>query len=575
MIHRLFPLLERLKGYTLSDFMHDLKAGINVSLLDFPQSMAYAMIAGLPIQFGVRASALGSIITPFFSSSRFLIIGPSNATAVLLISGFLSMGLEENQRLAVLPILILMIALFMFAGTLLKVEVVIQYVSRAVISGYITAAAFLIIAKQMRHVLGLEVPSSGTFLHTLQDTILLLGGIQWPVLVFSILTLFIYFLLKKLAPKLPYLALTIIFSSVLCHFSTQWGYQLDLLPEVPPGEWPLSIPHFDLGLIHDLVGTAFAIFLLSLLESSSISKTVAAQAGDTVDISKQMFSMGIANVANAFGSGMPISGSPTRTILNYQSGARTPVSSIISGIILVIAILLFSSLIHYIPKASLASLIIIVGFSLLKWDTVKVFLRTSKSDAATFLVTFVTGLVFPLDIAIYFGVGLSIALFLKKVSAPSLQEMDFNDKGEVFGTQPKQRSAISIVHVEGDLFFGSTDVFLDRMRDIVESPNLKVIILRMLNAHHIDATASLAIANLVQFARQNERDVILSGVRDDMMPQIVKSGLLDVVGACNLFKYTPENLTLSTRNALMRAQEIIGSKDTDVILLVKKDPASR
>lgn len=570
MIHRIIPLFKRLKGYRFADFVQDLKAGVNVSLLDFPQSMAYAMIAGLPIQFGVHASALGSIITPFFASSRFLIVGPSNATAVLLISGFLSMGLEETQRIIVLPLLILMVALFMFAGTLLRVEVVIQYVSRAVISGYITAAGFLIIVKQMRHVMGIEVPASGTFLHTLQDTVVRLDGVQWPVLFFSIGTLLIYIILKKLLPKLPYLALTIVLSSALGTLLPRWGVQLDLLPVVPPGNWPLSLPHFDLNLMHEIVGTAFAIFLLSLLESTSISKSIAAQAGDTVDASQQMFSMGVANLANVFGSGMPISGSPTRTMLNYASGARTPVSSIISGCILVIAILVFSPLIHYIPKPSLASLIIIVGFSLLKWETIKVFLRTSKSDAATFLGTFLTGLIFPLDIAIYFGVGLSIALFLKKVSIPKLQEIDFNDRGELLGTQPQKRSAISIVHVEGDLFFGSTDVFLDRMRDLVEAPHLKVIVLRMLNAHHIDATASLAIANLVQFARKNDRDVILSGVRADMMPQIEKSGLKDTVGEKNLFEYTPDNVTLSTRNALMRAQEIIGSKDTEVILMVNK-----
>jgi len=571
MIRRLFPLFQRLKRYKFSDFSRDLKAGFNVSLLDFPQSMAYAMIAGLPIQFGVHASAIGSIVTPFFASSRFLMIGPSNATAVLLMSGFLSMNLEESQRLVVLPLLILMVSVFTFAGILLRVEVVIQYVSRAVISGYITAAAFLILIKQLRHVIGVNVPSSSTFLHTLQDTFSHLHAVQWPVLLFSVITLLIYFILERFVPKLPNLAITILLATLIYHIGTRWGYQFDMLPDIPQGDWKISLPQFDFSLIHDMLGTAFAVFLLSLLESSSISKTIAARAGDTVDIPQQMISMGIANVVNAFGSGMPISGSPTRSMLNYNSGARTPVSSIVSGVLLVVAILAFSPVIHYIPKAALGTLIIIVGLSLIKWDTIKVFLRTSRSDAATFLVTFITGLVFPLDIAIYFGVGLSVALFLKKVSTPTLQEVDFTDRGEVLGTQPKQRSAISIVHVEGDLFFGSTDVFLDRMRELVESPNLKVIVLRMLNAHHIDATASLAIANLIQFARQNGRDVVLSGVREDMMPSIRKSGLMDVVGKENLFEYTPENITLSTRNALIRAQQIIGTKDTDVILVVKKE----
>jgi SulP family sulfate permease len=324
-------------------------------------------------------------------------------------------------------------------------------------------------------------------------------------------------------------------------------------------------------MIDELLGTATAITLLCIIESTSISKTLAARAGDSVHIPKQIVSLGAANLVSAFGSGMPVSGSPTRSVLNYNSGAQTPISSIINGILLIVAIYLLSPLLHFVPKATLAALVTIVGISLIKWDTIKVFISSSKSDAATFLVTFITGLVFPLNIAIYFGVALSIALFLRKVSVPKLEEIDFNDRGELVEKRTSNRSSVSIVHVEGDLFFGSTDVFLDRMRDFVQSPNLKVVILRLLNAHHIDATASLAIANLVQFARSHDRDIILSGVRQDLSPCIEKSGLKALIGDENIFEFTPDNLTLSTRNALKRAQAIIGDVETDVILMVNPE----
>ena len=570
MIHQLFPIIKRLKGYKPSDFFKDARAGLNVSLLGFPQAMAYAMIAGLPIQVGVHASALASMVGPLFASSRFLMIGPSNATAVLLMSSFLTLNLDDTQRLQVLPLLLIMIALFMFAGILLKVGIVLQYVSRAVISGYITAAAFLIMINQLRYVLGIHIPKAGTFWHSLLNTINHIDSVQLPVVYFSIIAIALYILISRLAPKLPALALTIVTSTLIYQGFQHLGYQFDVLPYVKSGAWPFTPPKVELGLINTLLGTAFAVSLLSLIESASIAKTLAAQAGDTLDVSQQLLSLGVSNTINAFTGGMPVSGSPTRSVLNYNSGAKTPVSSIVSGSIVMVGILLFSPLLHYIPQAALASLVIIVGASLIRWDTIKVFLKTSKSDGATFLTTFVAGLFFPLDVAIYFGVGLSIALFLKKVSAPTLEEIDFNDQGELVGKKEPTRSAISIVHVEGDLFFGSTDVFLDRMRDLVESPNLKVMVLRLLNAHHIDATASLAIGNLVEFARKNGRDVVLSGVRDDLKERLERSGLSDIIGRENIFDYTPDNLTLSTRNALLRAQDIIGSKDTDVILMVKK-----
>ena len=254
---------------------------------------------------------------------------------------------------------------------------------------------------------------------------------------------------------------------------------------------------------------------------------LAAQAGDTVNIRQQMVSMGVADLANAFGSGMPVSGSLTRSMLNWSSGARTPVSSIISGCILAAGVLLIGSAIQYVPKASLAALVILVGLSVINWRNIKSFLLVSKSDAATFLMTFASGLLFPLDKAIYIGVGISIVLFLKKVGRPQLVEYDFNERGEL-AEKPasKPRNAISIVHVEGDLFFGSTDIFQDQVRALVHSPAIKVIILRLLNAHHIDASATLAIRELNRFARDQGRHVLISGIREDISPILERARAL-------------------------------------------------
>ncbi|MCG8526395.1 MAG: SulP family inorganic anion transporter [Opitutales bacterium] len=572
--NRVFPTVEKLhkqwRQYSWTHFGHDVRAGINVAMLDLPQSMAYAMIAGLPIHYGIRTSIIGSLISPLLASSRFIVIGPTNATAVLLFSGFLSLGIPEEQRLILLPTLVLMVSAITIFGALLRFDLIVQYISRSVISGYVTAAAFLIIIKQTSHVLGIPAGETKTFWDTLAHVIRCCPQAQLGTLLFSVSTISIYFLLKKFWKHAPNFALSIVLSSAFYWIISKQGFQLPMLPNPGSINWQSHLPNLDLSVIEQLAPMAIAIALLSLVESSSISKSLAAQSGDTVDISQQMMSIGLACGVGSIASAMPMSGSPTRSALNYESGARSPVSSLISGLTILILFLLFGSAVQWIPKATLASLIICVGLSLIRWSSIKVFLNVSKSDAATFLLTFLSGLLFPLDLAIYLGVGLSVALFLRKVSVPKLEEIDFNERGELVGKQSSEHSAISIVHVEGDLFFGSTDVFLDRVRDIVQTPNLKVIILRMLNAHHIDATASLAICNLVNFARKKSRDVILSGVRDDMKRHLEKSGLTDLLGESNIYYYTPENVTLSTKNALLRAKEITGDESSDVILMVKK-----
>jgi sulfate permease, SulP family len=555
----LIPLIGHLKGYSLAFFLKDLRAGINVALLDFPQGMAYAMIAGLPVQCGIYSSAIGSLTGPIFGSSRFLMLGPTNASAVLLLSGFLSLGLPEEQKLLAMPLLILMVAMIMFAGTLLRAEIAIQYVSRCVITGYITAAAFLIIVNQIKYILDLSVEKSGTFYGTLINTVQQLPSTSLKVLCFSACTFAVYYSCSFLLKKIPTVALTLVIMALLNlllgHYT---GTPLTTLQGLASGSWPFTVPIFDFELINKLLGTAFAIAFLSLLESSSIAKSLAAQAGDTVNVRQQMVSMGVADVCNAFGGGMPVSGSLTRSMLNWKSGAVSPVSSIISGSILVVGVLALGFCISYIPIAALASLVIIVGFSLIRIDTIRLFLTVSRTDAITFLVTFLGGLLLSLDKAIYFGVGLSILFFLIKVARPKVVALAFNQRGELSETIEQKSPAISIVQIEGDFFFGSTDAFLDQVRAQLSVPGIKVFIIRMLNAYHIDASAALALRELIQFARKEGQEVLISGIRPDVRRVLERAGVIALLGEKNAFYYATGKVTVSTRGAVHRAHEILG-----------------
>ena len=566
-------MFEHLKGYSLSKFQQDVKAGVNVALLDFPQGMAYAMIAGLPVPFGIYSSAIGSITGPLLASSRFLMLGPTNATAALLLSGFLALNLTEAQKLFALPLLLVMIGLIMILGALIRADVVIKYVSRSVITGYISAAALLIIVNQVKHMLGVEAERTATFWSAVVALSSHVKEVDWATVILSAGTMGLYFALKRWAKALPAVALALVASGVGAYVAKGYGYAFTYLPSMSVGSWPMTVPHFDMQMIRDLMGVACAVAFLSLLESASIAKTLAAKAGDTVNVKKQMISMGVADIANAFGSGMPVSGSLTRSALNYSSGAKTPISSMTSGVILVVGALLLGPMIGYIPKAALAALVVTVGLSLIKLDVIKVMLRTTRSDAVTFLATFVVGLIFSLDTAIYVGVGVSLILFLHKVSTPQLVEMSFNERDEL-AERPagEEKPAISIVHVEGDLFFGSTDMFQDQMRFMASHGAIKVIVLRMKNAHNMDATSALAVGEFVEHARRQGVATVVSGLHAEVERVFENSGLCEIIGRENLFRYTPENVTLSTRNALKRAQEILGTKKADILLFAKEKP---
>jgi len=536
--------------------------------------MAYALIAGLPVQFGIFCSALASLIGPVFASSRFVMLGPTNATAVMLLSTFLTMGYGPEEAMLILPLLLVMVATFMVIGSFLRIGNLVQYISRSVVTGYITAAAFLIIVNQLKTVLGMTVPRSGTFIESLIILARNVGSAQWESLAVALATFAIYYPLKRWGRGLPAVALTLVLVATGTYFLAPMGLTVAMLDPVDASQWPLTLPVGDFDTIAKLANAAIAIAFLSMLESSSISKTLAAQAGDKIDLNQQMFSMGMANFATAFGSGMAVSGSLTRSVLNFKSGARTAIASMMSGSLLLVGVFVLGGYIALIPKPALAMLVIMVGISLINRSQILVMMKTTRSDAVVFAVTFLGGLIFALDTAIYLGAAASVIFFLRKASRPELKEIRLDEGGELIEeamdvNRPK-RPEVAIVHVEGDLFFASGDIFLDQMRNIVEHPDLRVVILRLRNAIHLDASIALIIQDLIRFARDNGRDVIVSGAHEEVERVFRNSGLLDYLGKENFFRFHPENPTISTRDALKRAQEIMGSKSAQITIFASE-----
>ncbi|MEC7280493.1 MAG: SulP family inorganic anion transporter, partial [Verrucomicrobiota bacterium] len=495
------PLRQTLAGYQGGYLSGDLRAGLNVALLAFPQGMAYALIAGLPIQYGIYGSAIAAMTAPIFAKSHFITIGPTNATSVMLLSAFASLGIVGMEKLGMVPLLILMVGLFIVIGAYFKVANLVQYISRSVITGYITAAALLIITNQIPKSLGLEMlDKEATFY---QSAVLMFQSIHtahWATLIVSLSTALLFFFLNKKFKALPNVAICLVAISAATELILGHDSGIKFLSGINAADWSFQTPEFSLNSIQLLASPALAIALLCILEGISIGKSLAAKTGGRLDANQEMFSIGMANIACAFFSGMPASGSLTRSTLSITSGGRTVLASCISGVIIFLGAFALGPLTQYIPQCTLAVLVIAIGISLINKHAIRVVTFSTKSDAAVFGATFVSGLFMPLNTAIYVGVGTSIILFLKKVARPEMVEYTFNKEGQLAEMdKPEQRSVpqVSIVHVEGELFFGAADLFHDQMRRICEEPNLKIVVLKMRNAHNLDATGVMALEELL------------------------------------------------------------------------------
>lgn len=554
-----------MKGYSTSKLGDDLRAGFNVAVLSFPVNMAYALVAGLPISFGIFSGIIASLIGLVFCRSVYITFGPSNATAVMLLSSFAAGGLlTETARIEALPNILLMVGIFMIAMSVFKLTFFISYISRMVIIGHITSSALLIFVNQMRNLLGFSY-ADGLHPITLIDTIcataVSIKDTKIESLIIAIATLAIFFPLKKFAKKLPAEGITLILVGIVCYVCVEFfGINIDRLSTVSVDSWNFTVPDFSIFGIKESASCALAITLLATIEAFSIGKSLASQRADRLDTNQEMFALGMANVGCAFGSSTLASGSLTRSTLAINSNAQTSLFNLFTAIFTIIAVLLFGGAVEYVPKSTLALIVVYTSVTLIKPAIIKIALKSTWSDAIVFTTTFLTGVCSTLDNAIFAGVAVSILCFLRKASEPEVIEYAIGDDGELekIGNKTARSEAeVSIVHVEGNMFFGASDVIQNQIRRISAEPNMKVLILKLRNAINFDATSVLDIEELNRRLKKSNRTLMMCEVREPIMKVLKKSGLYNQIGADNIFENDEDNPTLSAARAIKSAQKYI------------------
>lgn len=561
----LLPLVPQLKGYSAAKFADDLRAGFNVAVLSFPVNMAYALVAGLPISYGIFSGIIASIIGLLFCRSVYITFGPSNATAVMLLSSFAAGGfMTEAARIQALPNILLMVGIFMIAMSLFKLTFFISYISRTVIIGHITSSALLIVANQMRNLLGFKYAEGLepiTLVDTVKATVLSIGDTKPESVMIALATLAIFLPLKKLAKKLPAEGITLILVAAICYVAVEhFGVNIDRLTAVKVSSWGLSAPDFDAVGLKESASCALAITLLATIEAFSIGKSLASQRADRLDTNREIFALGAANAACAFTSSTLSSGSLTRSTLAVNSNARTTLFNLFTAIFTVLAVLLFGTAVEYVPKATLALIVVYTSVTLIKPAVIKIALKSTWSDAIVFLSTFFVGVFATLDDAIFTGVAVSILFFLRKASEPEVVEYSISDDGGLEKIRDKKDHSdaeVSIIHVEGNMFFGASDVIQNQIRRVAGEPTLKVLILKLRNAINFDATSVLDLEELNRRMKASGRVLMLCEVREPIMRVLEKSGLRGKIGADFVFENDEENPTLSAARAIRSAQKYI------------------
>jgi sulfate permease, SulP family len=569
----LAPFVRGLSNYSWEAAKGDLLAAIAGALIALPQAMACALMAGLPPSVGIFGAIFGTIFAASFGQCGILVAGPTNTVAILLQAAIAQVlfafyrDADPAQRQALA--LHITIELACIVGILQIVAActglgkIAQFVSRPVVKGYVIGAALMIIAGQLFPFTGLASPDPSLSLYArLVYFVRELPAAHLPTLTVGLVSLVLMLALKRWNRRFPAAALTFVLVGVLFFLLNPKLPDVRLVRDVGAiGEvYPtVALPYLDLRVLNILLPVGFAIALLGIIEVTSIVKTVSAQSGQSAALSQDVFALGVANLFSSFLGAMPSSGSFSRSRLNVDSGAATHLSAVFSGLFVAILVFAMGPAVGFIPLSAMAALLFLVAVAMVDWDQVRLSLCATRSDAAAFLCTLIACLVFSLDVAFYVGVIISISLYLRKAATPAVREMTMGRHGSLRPLNLQEKPLhpqIRIIDVDGDLFFGAVDFFQETMQGHAGSDEVKVLILRLKNAHHLDATTCLALRHLLEHLRRQNRRLILCGLTSQVWNVLRRSHLMGLIGGENIFLSDPLDPVGSSKKAFLRAEAL-------------------
>jgi len=553
-----------LANYRVSFLMRDLASAIALVFLAVPQGVAYAMIAGLPPVAGLYAASIPTIVGSLLRSSRYVVTGPTNAVSLLV--GSVVTGVTARTGASPMEIgitLAFLVGVIQVAAGMLRLDVSVYFISSPVLFGYMTGAAVLIVVGQLGNATGTHA-ATGNLAQKITEWIQGLGDSDPIAVMFTVGTLAIVLGLRRADRRIPAAMIAMAAATAACWFGGFHDRGLrvvaDVVP-VPSGFPPLTVP--SLAGAGALLSGAIACTVVSLVEGSSVARAIAARHEERLDMNAEFTGQGFANLAAAFSGGYPVGGSLSRSALNERSGAATRLSSAFSGVLLLLVLLVLGPLVNETPLAALAGLLFVIAVDLIEISRIRLTLRGTASDRIAFCATLFGTWVFSLDYAIYLGVAISLAFFLRRARLLTMRELAISEDGRISEMEPqlgaaaRRCAAIRIVNLSGPVFFavsGELDAALERL---IRDPELRVLIVRMRQAQYLDVTTANVLEAAAQKLARTRRVLLLLGVRRPAMEFLERTGLRARIGDENVFPIEPGWFT-ATESGLRRALAQVG-----------------
>ncbi|MEJ2590406.1 MAG: SulP family inorganic anion transporter [Candidatus Thiodiazotropha sp.] len=543
---RVFPVLRWKNRVTPQTVKNDLMSGLTVAIVVVPQAVAFASIAGMPPQYGLYAGMIPPIIAAFFGSSWHLMSGPTTAASIVLLSSLSVFAEPMTPHYVSLALtLTFMVGVIELILGIARMGTLVNFISHSVVVGFTTGAAILIASKQLKNFFGVPIPREGNLFTTLEHFWHQLPNTNGYILAIALVTFLSGMAVKKLYPKIPFLivallagsflgvALNLMFGGDATHIRT-----VGALPQTLP---PLSMPDFSLQTIKDLAPAALAMTLFALTEAVSIGRALGIRSGQLIDGNQEFIGQGLSNIAGSFFSGYVATGSFNRSSLNYQAGAKTPMSAMIAGTLEIFIVLAIAPLVAYLPNAAMAGILFIVAWGLIDIPAIKHIFSSTNSERSIFTVTFLSSLFLDLEFAILAGILLSLMLYLMRASRPRIVTRIPDPKlpSRKFsrgGGDLKECPQLHIMRIDGSLFFGSVAYVREKFARLEqEHPEQKHLAIVAQGIGFVDIAGADVLANEAERRRAQGGGLYLINVKSGLWESLEECHAIDAINPRNIF----------------------------------------
>jgi SulP family sulfate permease len=539
---RCLPFLDWLRGYRLSALRRDGIAGATVAVVLIPQSMAYAMLAGLPPQYGLYAAAVTPIVAALWGSLRQLATGPIAIMSLLVLTTLTPLAPPGSPRFIELAfVLSFMVgALYLLIGCL-RLGVIMSFISHATVKGFTASAAIIIISTQLPHLSGIPVGRHESLIPALAELAVNLPELHLPTLALGAGAFALIYGTKRRWPHFPAALVAIVLLTTIVYLFDLGRAGVRVIGEVPGGMPRPHLPHFDSGVMLQLLGSAIVIALVSFAETYSVGKAVSSQTKQKVDVNQEFIGQGLANLAGAFFQCYPVSGSLSRTAMAYATGARTGIAAGVSSAAVVLTLLFLTPLFTHIPRAALSALVI--SAVLLLFHPVEVFTlwKKSRHDGAVAVIVFVLALTLKLDYALLIGVIISLVLYLWKTMHPRIVEVTKDLDTPMFvnveaadGTPCPQ---LMILRIDDAIFFANAEYTIEHIETLLEqrAAGVRYLLLDFKGVGFVDLTAADELTRLVDDLEARGVGLLLISPHLPVRRVLESCGLVERLGEEHIF----------------------------------------